>query len=254
VSSTQVALVTGGGSGIGRAASLAFARKGAAVTVGDRSREGGLETVKRIEAAGGTGIFVELDVTDPASVTDAFGVIEHDLGGLRWAFNSAGVVGPLVDTGELEEDAWAATLAVNLTGTWRCMRHELSLMLRGGGGAIVNAASNFGLVGGPKMAAYVASKHGVLGLTKVAALEYARRNIRINAVCPGAIDTPMTSGVVEQDPAVGREVLDEIERSHPVGRLGTAPEVADAVLWLCSDEASFVTGAVLAVDGGYTAR
>jgi NAD(P)-dependent dehydrogenase (short-subunit alcohol dehydrogenase family) len=254
VSAERVAMVTGGASGIGRAAAAAFARAGAAVVVGDRDVDGGRESVAEIERAGGRAVFVELDVTDLDQVVAAVGTAERTFGGLDWAFNCAGIQGPLTEVAEFDEEAWAQTIAVNLTGVWRCMKHEIQLMLEHGGGAVVNAASNFGLVAAPGMAAYSSSKHGVLGLTKVAAIEYATRGIRVNAVCPGTIDTPMVAKVLNADPVAGAHLLDELKKAHPVGRLGTADEVAATVVWLCSDSASFVTGVALPVDGGYTIR
>jgi NAD(P)-dependent dehydrogenase (short-subunit alcohol dehydrogenase family) len=254
MSAERVALVTGGASGIGRAAAAAFAQAGAAVVVGDRDPDGGRESVADIERAGGRAVFAELDVTDLDQVVAAVGTAARTFGGLDWAFNCAGIQGPLTETAEFDEEAWARVLAVNLTGLWRCMKHEIPLMLERGGGAIVNAASNFGLVAAARMAAYAASKHGVLGLTKVAAIEYATRGVRVNAVCPGTIDTPMVAKVLDADPVAGADLLEQLKQAHPIGRLGAADEVAAAVVWLCSDSASFVTGVALPVDGGYTIR
>jgi NAD(P)-dependent dehydrogenase (short-subunit alcohol dehydrogenase family) len=254
VSGGRVALVTGGGSGIGRAAALAHARAGARVVIADVDGPGGEESAQEIGRAGGEAVFVSTDVSDGTQVQRAVSLAADRYGSLDWAFNCAGIQGPLVETTDLAEADWAATIAVNLTGVWLCMKHEIRQMLAQGGGAIVNAASNFGLVGAPRMAAYAASKHGVLGLTKVAALEYARRGIRVNAVCPSTIRTPMIDKALAADPETSEAVLAELEAGLPMGRLGTAQEVGAAVVWLCSGDAGFVTGAALAVDGGYVAR
>lgn len=247
----KVALVTGAGSGIGQAAAAAFAREGARVVVSDISEEHGHATVRAIEAAGGAAVFVACDVGVPTQVEALVAATEKAYGRLDCAFNNAGIGGAQAPTGEYPEASWTSVLAVNLTGVFHCMKHELAAMLRSGGGAIVNNASILGTVGFANSPAYVASKHGVIGLTRTAALEYATRGVRVNAVCPGFIDTPMLAGAgLSTNPAV-RAAL---EAMHPVGRLGTSDEVAAAVLFLASDAASFITGHPLLVDGGYIAR
>lgn len=246
----KVALVTGGSSGIGRASARAFAREGAKVVVADVATEGGEETVRLIAEAGGEARFLAADVSRPEDVAR---LVEHAVetyGRLDCAHNNAGIEGALgVPFHEYPEEMWDRLLMVNLKGVWLCLRAEIVQMLQQGGGAIVNTSSVWGLVGGGGPA-YVASKHGVVGLTKTAALEYAARGIRINAVCPGAIRTPMLERVFEQSPETEARFV-ELE---PIGRLGTPEEVAAAVVWLCSDAASFVTGLAMPVDGAFVAR
>ncbi len=242
----KVALVTGGGSGMGRAAAVAFAREGARVAVADVDAAGGEETVQMIAAAGGEAFFARADVSNIADVEALVARALERYGGLDCAFNNAGINeehGPVAD---LAEDLWDRILAVNLKGIFLCMKLEIPAMLRGGGGAIVNNASIVGLSGSRNHPAYVASKHGVVGLTRATARDYAARGIRVNAVCPGAIRTPMYVRMEGDDPT--RDA--EIAASLPIGRLGQSEDVAAAVLWLCSDAASFVTGHALVVDGG----
>lgn len=243
----RVALVTGGSSGIGRASALAFAREGARVVVSDVAVDGGEETVRLIKAAGGDASFVAADVSKAADAEQLIQRTVEIYGRLDCAHNNAGISrgAPLHET---PEEVWNAVLAVNLTGVWLCMKYEIAQMLGQGGGAIVNTSSTAGLVG-RYTAAYTTSKFGVVGLTKSAAMEYATRGIRINAVCPGWIDTPMThEGMLDPERLV-RRIAEE-----PIGRIGTAEEVAKAVVWLCSDAASFVLGVALPVDGGLVAR
>jgi NAD(P)-dependent dehydrogenase (short-subunit alcohol dehydrogenase family) len=245
----KVALVTGAGSGIGRATALAFARAGAAVVVADVDGEGGERTAQEVRDAGGDAIFAHTDVSRAASVE---ALIEQTLalyGRLDCAHNNAGVAGTAARTADYAEDAFDQVIAVNLKGVWLCLRAEIRAMLATGGGAIVNTSSAHGLVGGYGMSAYAASKHGVVGLTKTAAIEYARRGIRVNAICPGAISTPM-SAPLAADPRTEARVLG----MEPIGRWGTPEEVAGAVLWLCSDAASYVTGLIMPVDGGMVAQ
>jgi NAD(P)-dependent dehydrogenase (short-subunit alcohol dehydrogenase family) len=240
----RVALVTGGGSGIGRATALTFAREGAHVVVSDVAVEGGEETVGLVKAAGGDASFVAADVSKAADVEQLIRRTVETYGRVDCAHNNAGILrgGPLHKTSEEE---WSAVLAVNLTGVWLCMKYEIAQMLRqGGGGAIVNTSSGAGLVGSPN-AAYTASKFGVVGLTKSAAMVYGARGIRINAVCPGWIDTPMVHDGMEDAEALAQRIAME-----PIGRIGTPDEVAEAVVWLCSDAASFVLGVAMPVDGG----
>lgn len=249
----KVALVTGAGSGIGREAALAFAARGAKVVVSDVADEGGEETVRRIREAGGEAVYVHADVSRPVDVEGLVARTLEAYDRLDYAFNNAGIEGELAPTAEYPEYAWNRVIGINLTGVYLCLKYEIPAMLRSGGGAIVNNASILGLVGFANAPAYCAAKHGVLGLTKAAAQEYATQGIRINAVCPGFIETPM---VMERGVQAGqnREMYGELAALHPVQRLGTSEEIAAAVVWLCSDEASFVTGHPLAVDGGYLSR
>ena len=242
----KVALVTGAASGIGRASALAFAREGAKVVVADVAVEGGEETVRMIEAAGGDGLFVKADVSQAEEVERLVAKVTEAYGRLDCAHNNAGILGGLAPIATCTEENWDRVIATNLKSVWLCLKYEIPVMLEQGGGAIVNTSSAAGLIAFPALAAYVASKHGVAGLTKAAALEYARKSIRVNAVCPGFIDTPMVQGLVTGD-RVQQAML-------PLGRLGTPQEVAEAVVWLCSDAASYVTGHTLLVDGAFTAQ
>ncbi|ELZ54865.1 MULTISPECIES: SDR family oxidoreductase [unclassified Haloferax] len=247
---TEVAVVTGASSGIGRATAEAFAAAGARVVVSDVNVEGGEETVARIEEAGGTAIFVETDVTDDDAVAALVDTAVSEYGRLDFACNNAGIGGPQKPTADLSADEWQGVVDVNLNGVWRSMRHEIPAMLDGDGGVVVNMASILGKVGFANAAPYVAAKHGVLGLTKTAAIEYAEQGVRVNAVCPGFVDTPLLGEGGLDDP----EARQGIESLHPMNRLGDVDEIASAVVWLCSDGASFTTGEALTVDGGYTSR
>lgn len=247
----KVALVTGGGTGIGRAASLAFAREGATVIVSDMNAETGKETAELVRAAGGAADFIRADVTKASDVVALVGATVSTHQRLDCAFNNAGIAGPIGSlTHEYPDNGWDHVLAVNLKGVWLCMRAEIPHMLAQGGGAIVNNASIWGLVGAPGAAAYVASKHGVAGLTRAAALEYAAKGIRINAVNPGTIRTPILEPFVAAMP----DFVPVMTAKHPIGHIGSPEEVAEAVVWLCSDAASFVVVQNLPVDGGYTAQ
>ena len=247
----KVAFVTGAGSGIGRAAALAFARHGASVVVADVIEEGNQETARMIEERGGRALAVRCDVRRAEDVKAALDKTASTFGRLDVAFNNAGVEPrTLVPTAEVEEEEWDRILDIDLRGVFLCMRYEIPLMLKQGGGAIVNTSSGAGIVGIKGNPAYTAAKHGVIGLTRAAALDYAPSNIRVNAVCPGYIDTPMmarfTGGTAE---GRGRVISEE-----PIGRMGRPEEIANAVVWLCSDAAAFVVGHAMVVDGGQTVQ
>jgi len=247
----KVVLVTGGSSGIGRATALTFAREGASVGVSDVNCEGGNETVSKIKDAGGEGIFVYADVVKATDVEAMVNKIVEVYGHLDCAFNNAGVSGIAVPTHEYPEDNWDHVTGINLKGVWLCMKYEIQQMLKQGGGTIVNTSSAGGLVGvGRGSSAYIAAKHGVVGVTKAAALEYAQQGIRVNAVCPGPTLTPWLERAFASSPATEDQLL----ALEPIGRFGTPEEIAEAVVWLCSDAASFVTGHAMAVDGGYVAQ
>ena len=246
----KVALVTGASSGIGRATALTFVREGAKVVIADMNVIGGEETVQLVKAAGGDASFVETDVSQAASVEAMVSKTVETYGRLDYAHNNAGVEGVLSRTAEHTEEDWDPVIRINLKGVWLCLKYEIPQMLKQGSGAIVNTASGAGLIGVKRMSAYVASKHGVVGLTKTAALEYAKAGIRVNAVCPGVIQTPMVARVSGNRP----DVLDKMIAAEPIGRSGQPEEIAEAVVWLCSDAASFVTGHAMAVDGGAVAQ
>jgi NAD(P)-dependent dehydrogenase (short-subunit alcohol dehydrogenase family) len=246
----KVALVTGAGSGIGRACAEAMAVHGAKVVVSDIAPKGGDETVARIRRARGEAIFAKCDVTKSADVEALVNAAMKQYGRLDCACNNAGIGGASALTGDYPEESWSQVIAVNLTGVWLCTKHEIAAMLEHGGGSIVNMASILGTVGFAGAVAYVSAKHGVVGLTKTAAIEYATKGVRVNAVCPGFIETPL---VEQAGMTKGSEAYDAIAGRHAMKRLGTPEEVAAMVVWLCSDAASFVTGATMLVDGGYTA-
>ena len=245
----KVALVTGGGGGIGRAAVLAFARAGAKVAVADIADAAGRKTVELVQQGGGTAVFVKVDVTQASEVENMVAQTVAAYGSLDCAFNNAGIEEEHMRLADCPEATFDRVIGVNVKGVWLCMKYELAQMQKQGGGSIVNTASIAGLNGAAKMAAYSASKHAVLGLTKSAAIEYARKNIRVNAVCPAVIRTEMYERALAADPAIQPRVM----QMHPVGRIGEVDEIAAAVLWLSSPAASFVTGHPLAVDGGVTA-
>lgn len=246
----KVAIVTGASSGIGKATAFAFAEEGVAVVLADVLPEGEAIAAEIRRQFGVPALFVRTDVSKGDEVKRMVDLTLEKLGRLDYAFNNAGIEGIPAYTPECTEENWQRTIDINLKGVWLCMKHEIPAMLRQGKGAIVNCSSVAGVIGFPSIPAYVASKHGVLGLTQTAALEYAKQGIRVNAVCPGVIQTPMIDRFAGQN----AETKAALEAGEPIGRVGRPEEVADAVTWLCSDRASFVTGTSLAVDGGWTAQ
>lgn len=244
----KVAIVTGGSFGIGKATAIAFAKKGAKVVIADLVEDA--EAVNAIKALGGELNFIKCDVSKAEDVKAMIEKTIATFGRLDYAFNNAGIEGSNGTTQECTEENWDKTIAVNLKGIWLCMKYEIPEILKQGKGVIINCASVAGLIGFPGLPAYVASKHGVIGLTKTSALECAKLGIRVNAVCPGAIKTPMIDRITGNK----KEVEEQFTGLEPIGRLGQPEEVANAVLWLCSDEASFVTGHAMAVDGGWVAQ
>ena len=244
------ALVTGGSTGIGRATALAFAETCSSVVVSDIQKNEGEKTVEMIKEKGIDALFVETDVSNADQVKSMIEKTVETFGQLDCAFNNAGIEGEPAPTADSPIENWHRVIDINLSGVFYCMKYEIQEMLKNGGGSIVNMASVAGRVGFINIPAYTASKHGVNGLTKTAALEYATQGIRVNAVCPGVIHTEMIDRFTGGD----KEALEQMKNMEPVGRMGTPEEVANAVIWLCSDEASFVTGHPLVVDGGFVAR
>lgn len=245
----KTALVTGGSIGIGKATALDFAQKGASVIVSDVLDEEGEKTVKMIRYSGGKAMYVHCDVSSEDQVRDMVDKAVAEFGRLDFAFNNAGIEGDKAPTADSTRKNWDKVIGVNLTGVWQCMKYEIAAMLKTGGGSIVNCSSIAGLVGFQPLPAYVASKHGVVGLTRAAALEYAKQNIRVNVVCPGVIHTSMVDRFTGGDP----DVFKQMEQMQPIGRMGKPEEIAGAVTWLCLPEAGFVTGEEITIDGGYTA-
>lgn len=244
-------LITGGAAGIGRATALAFAAQGARVAVADINEDGARKTAEMIEKQGGEALAIGVDVTDAQQVDAMHDWVAEQFGRLDVAFNNAGIEGsPFVRIADYEEDMFDRVMDVNVKGVWLCMRAQVRAFLKAGGGAIVNTASVAGLVGGPNGSPYFASKHAVVGMTRAVAMEYAKKNIRVNAVCPAVIRTRMYEDSLAAKPEVGAV----IESMHPVGRLGEVDEVATAVLFLAAESSSFVTGVSLPVDGGLTAN
>lgn len=245
----KVAFVTGAASGIGRATARAFAEAGYAVAIADLNEGGGRETEALIRQAGGEAFFVRCNTADGEAVGAAVEETVSRYGGLDAAFNAAGIDGATgTMTADTKPEDFQRVIDINLTGVWHCMRHQIPHMLKSGGGAIVNCSSTAGIRGAPFFGAYCAAKHGVVGLTKAAALEYARQGVRINAVCPGMIDTPMTNS---EDI---KEIIEQMAADSPIGRRGQPEEIAGAVLWLCSDTATFVHGQAIPVDAALTSR
>ncbi len=244
----KVIVITGGSSGIGRATAIGFAKAGCRVAIGARREAEGEETVRQVEAAGGEAIFVRTDVRFADQVKALVDAAVRRWGRLDYAFNNAGIEGPnWIPTQDYPEPSWDEVIGINLKGVFLAMKYEIPAMLASGGGSIVNMSSIAGLIGGPIGVAYHASKHGVIGATKATAMEYAEKGIRVNAVCPAVIETPMADRAFVQ---VGMDTAP----MHPMARNGTVDEVAGAVVWLCSDQASFITGISLPIDGGWTAK
>jgi NAD(P)-dependent dehydrogenase (short-subunit alcohol dehydrogenase family) len=247
----EVALITGGSSGIGRSAGLLFAREGAQVVVAARRVDEGEQTVQMIREAGGEALFVRTDVSHAAAVQALVHTCVERYGRLDYAVNNAAIEGSMVPLIDYSEDDWDRIIDINLKGVWLCMKAEIVQMQRNGGGAIVNISSVGGLIGFPRLGPYVATKHGIIGLTKTAALEYAADHIRVNVICPGLIDTPMADRVVERMQVAGIDVEQIVLSLAPLKRRGTPAEIAEAAVWLCSDAASYVTGHAMIVDGGF---
>lgn len=246
----RVALVTGAAAGIGRMTALAFARNGANVIVADTQEQAGTETARMIEEMGRKALFIRCDVSKEAEVKEMLRRAIETFGRVDYAFNNAGIEGKQGITPDCTEENWNRVIDINLKGVWLCMKYQIPQMLKQGGGAIVNCSSIAGLIGFPGIPAYVASKHGVIGLTKTAALEYAKSNIRVNVVSPGVIQTAMIDRFVHGEAQIRQQLV----AGEPVGRVGKPEEIANAVLWLSSDASSFVTGETLAVDGGWVAQ
>lgn len=242
----KVAIVTGASGGIGRASALAFGQSGASVVVSDVKDGKGGETVQMIIDSGGTAVYQHCNVADEDEVKALISCAKEKFGRLDFAHNNAGINNPQADQWQL--NTWTLNLNVNLTSVMLCMREEIAAMLESGGGAIVNTASVNGIIGNPSQPAYCASKHGVVGITKTAALRYAKENVRVNAVCPGVVETPMVEGIASIP-----KYREAMEAMTPMGRMAQPEEIAAAVVWLCSDQSSFVTGHPLVIDGGATA-
>lgn len=249
-----VALVTGASAGIGRAAAMRLAAEGARVVVSDVAEAGGKETAAMIAAAGGDAAFVRADVARGGDVEALVAATVERFGRLDCAVNNAGVLSALRPLAEQDEAEWDRVMDINAKGVFLCLKAQIPRMVQGGGGRIVNVASIAGLVGYPHGGPYVASKHAVVGLTRNAALEYARQGIRVNAICPGGVDTPMLDAAAAAMSGGAKTSHEVMDAAHPIGRIGTPEEVAELILWLCSDRCGFLTGAIIPVDGGMTAQ
>jgi len=245
----KVFMVTGGASGIGKTTAIMFAREGAKVVVADISIKGGQDTVREIRQMGGMATYIQADVSKAREVENLINQIVESYGRLDFAFNNAGIDHKITSMHEVTEDMWDKVISVNLKGVWLCMKYELAQMLKQGYGVIVNTSSVGGLVGAPGLTAYTASKGGINQLTKTAAIEYAKSGIRVNALCPALTLTPLTESLLKNSPETAKRVLEQ----SPIGRIAKPEEMANAVLWLCSDAASYVNGICLPVDGGFTA-
>ena len=244
----KVAIITGGGSGIGRATCLLFAREGARVVVADYVAEGGNETVRQIAAANGQAVFVQTDVSKSADVQNMIGATIRNYGRVDVLFNNAGIEGPSAKLAHVKEEDWDRVIAIDLTSVYLGMKYVIPEMIKQGGGVILSTASVAGLVGFQGSGAYAAAKAGVINLTRLAALEYADKNIRVNCICPGVIETPMVERVL------GGRPRERVVRTEPIGRFGRPEDIANAALFLAGDESSFATGAPFIIDGGYVAR
>lgn len=247
----KVALVTGGASGIGRATALAFAQKGASVVITDVADQMGQEVAQQIQSQQGKAIYIHVDVSRAEEVEKAVQTTVETFGRLDYGFNNAGISGVSASAADYPLEEWARVISINLSGVFYSMKYELQQMLKQGSGAIVNMSSILGQVGFANSVAYASAKHGVIGMTETAAIENAPKGIRVNAVCPGFIETPLLTGA---GMTRGTDLYNAIARLHPMGRLGLSEEVATLVVWLCSDEASFITGEAVRVDGGYVAQ
>lgn len=246
----KVAIVTGGSSGIGQTTAIEFAKEGATVIIANRSEIEGQQTVKLIQEIGGTATFIKTDVTKDADVKNLVEQTLTTYGRLDYAFNNAGIEQAPMPLTDQSEELFDKVMDVNVKGVWLCMKHQIPAMLKNGGGAIVNTSSFSGAIAFATIPIYVASKHAVVGLTKAIALEYAKKNIRVNAVLPGAVGG---TGTLERSFGGSQEALDQVAAIHPIGRLATTSDIANTVIFLCSDKAAFITGQPILVDGGYTA-